>query len=726
MTATIIDRITWITKPRLPMLLQSAPAENSATCLAMISAFHGRRLDLTKLIAENHTSRHGINVDELMKLASRLNFAPRLVHASDADLPNLQLPCILQWAESHFVVLRSIRNGVATVHDPSKGLKVVSPHDLSMAYTGVAIELTPTHDFSKGDDTQRLTLRHFWTASNGISGYLLKVLVLSVFLQALTLLVPFYLQLVIDESVIRRDFTLLHLLTLVFVCVAVLQAALTWFRSWAHTYLSTIIGIQLQTSLIRHLLLLPMSFFQNRPIGDIMARYSSMTSVQGFLSNGLQAVLADVLMVSTTLVAMLLYHPMLALASIVQLVIYSIVRSFRYSAQRRLSNENIAALAETNSHFVETARSMSTIKLHCFESGRLNLWANRNVDQANSGLRLARINIGFAALIKLISNMGTIAVVYFGAQLIIDGSLSIGMLIAFMSYQGHFVSTGADLVDQFNSYKLLSVSLDRIGGIALTATEAHESFSAETRPSSPDYSLVASDIYFRHPQAEKPILQGVNLSVRSGESLAIIGPSGVGKSTLIRILLSLETATSGKVLFSGVDIQRLGLSYYRSRIAAVTQEDRLLSGTILENITMFDSAPNWDRAREAVELVDLSSLVDTMPLGMRSSVGEGGDTLSAGERQRLLLARAIYKRPRILFLDEATSNLDLDLDIKINKALINLNMSRIVVTHRKEPLSFVDRIVELNQGILIHYEHPSSPTTHDVNSALSTDRYAAV
>lgn len=700
MHAALIERLSFWGGPRLPSVLQTEAAECGLACLAMVASYHGRKTNLNKLRREHAISLKGATLKSLMDIAHRLNFTSRALRLELEELKDLKTPAILHWNLNHFVVLKAVRKGFAVIHDPALGQRQMSLETISKHFTGVALELLPAPGFVKKDERETLKLRELWKEAVGLKRFLTQLLLLSILLQAVSLLSPFYVQLVVDEAVVRADTSFLSLLALGFGVILVFQTVIGWVRSWVVMYLGTLLSVQIQSNLLRQLLRLPLSYFHKRHIGDIVSRFGSMSAIQNLLTTGVIEAILDGLMLVFTVVVIYLYQPTLASITVGLLFLYAVIRWLRYQALRELSLENLVASADNSSQFMETIRGMPTVKLFGLELERMSQWQNRVVDVTNTSLHIGRLNLGFGVANKLLFGIASLSIVYLGATMVMEQTFTVGMLMAFLAYQGQFLGAGGGLIDQWIAYKLLDIHLDRISDIALTKPE-EETIPAQLSVGDIPASLKLENVSFRYSPNEPFLFEGISLEVGAGECAVIVGPSGVGKSTLLRLALGLEKPEQGIVRFGGVDIAKLGLANYRRMVGAVTQEDRLLSGSVTENITLFDPQPDHERMVEYAKLCGIHDAIMGMPMNYHSLIGDMGDVLSAGERQRLMLARALYRRPKILFLDEATSNLDLSLDEQINRMLAGLKITRVIVTHRQTALGYADRIYVLQQGKLL-------------------------
>jgi len=685
---------------RLPVILQSEAAECGLACLAMVASYHGRRTDLGKLRREHPGSLKGATLQHLISVGDRMRLNGRALRLELSELAQLRRPAILHWDLNHFVVLQRVTKAGVVIHDPAVGVRRLTFDALSKHFTGVALEVMPSSDFVAKDARERLGLSAFWGDVSAYKGLLLQLLLMSLTLQVLALLSPIYVQLVVDEAVVREDQNLLVLLAGAFLTILVLRTVLGWIRSWISISLGNLLSLQMQGNVLRHLLRLPLSFFVKRHIGDIVSRFGAVGAIQDLLTHGLIEALIDGLLVATTLVVIWIYQPMLTLIVVGLMAAYAALRFLRYRPLRDLSNENLIAASEASSQFMETIRGIATVKQFGLELERMSQWQNRFVGVTNTGIRISRLNLGFGIANQLLFGIGSVVIVYLGARMVMSHTFTVGMLMAFSSYQQQFVGAGASLIDKWIGLKLVDLHLDRLGDIALTKPEEEARIPAPPMDATYGGEVALKNLRFAYSPTDPTIVDGVDLTVAPGEFVAILGPSGCGKSTLLRLMQGLEQPTEGVVSFGGVDIRRLGLGNYRAQVASVTQQDRLLSGSVAENITLFDPKIDQGWMVECAKRCMIHDTIMAMPMNYHSLIGDMGDALSAGERQRLMLARALYRRPSVLFLDEATCHMDPALDVRIMEMIAKLGITRVVVTHRATPVRHARRVLQLVGGKL--------------------------
>ncbi|MBT1451461.1 peptidase domain-containing ABC transporter [Glaciecola sp. XM2] len=674
---------------------QSEAAECGLACMAMIANHHGHKLDLTTLRNQYSVSFKGANMQQLMRLAEQLGMVGRALKLDLDDLKNLKTPCVLHWDMNHFVVLKKVSGSSITILDPALGERKVAMSDVDKSFTGIALELTPTSEFKKKDERVKLGITAFWTRIEGLVPSLIKLFVLSLLLQFFLLATPYYTQLVVDEVLISQDKPLLMVLALGFGLLVLIQMLTQTFRSWVVLHLGAMMSVQMATNLMRHLVHLPLNFFDKRHMGDVVSRFGSLNAIRDLFTNKLIEGVIDGLMAIVVLVMMFLYDTTLALVVLGVVVVYGLIRLALYKPLHQLTEASIMAEAKEQSNFMETVRGMQSIKLFGQQAQRLNLWQNRYTDAVNQNYKLGKWTISYQTINGLLFGIENVVIVYLAAMAVMAGDISVGMLFAFMAYKNQFTNRMAGLIDNLIEIKMTSLHLDRLADIALTDKE-QEGINTPSRELSGALSL--NNISFRYASNEPLLFNALNLSVPAGANIAIIGPSGTGKTTLMKVMLGLQNPESGKVEADGVDIHHIGLRNYRSQLGAVMQDDQLMSGTLAENISFFDPQMDMQVVAEAAQLAGIHQDISQMNMGYNSLVGDMGSALSGGQKQRLLLARALYRKPKILLLDEATSHLDAALEQYVNHAIQQLPMTRIVIAHRQETILNADVIYQLHEG----------------------------
>lgn len=689
-----------------PLILQTEIAECGLASLAMVSSYFGHKLDMAVMRKRYSANLKGMNLQQIIDQADSLGLASRALQCPIEDIHKLQTPCILHWDMNHFVVLTRVSGkGKGTkfyINDPAVGKRTLAIEEFSKHFTGVCLELTPTNKFQIKEEKSKMKFTQLWSSMTGLKSGLIKLLGLSLVLQLFALMTPYYMQWVVDEVLISFDRPLLTVLAIGFALVAVISVVTNAVRSWLILRLSSLLNMQMGVNLLRHLLRLPMNYFESRHVGDIVSRFGSLAQIRERITTGFVETLVDGLMAITVLIMMAVYSLKLTAVVLSAITLYTIVRLALYRPLHQATEEMIQASAKEQSNFLENVRGIQTIKLFGNEAQRQGIWQNRYAEVINSEIRLGRLNISFDSFNKLLFGIENVLVIYFAAIMVMANSLTVGMVLAFIAYKGQLTTRFANLIEQVIQFKMMRLHLDRISDIALTEQEANREGQLAMSPGEQKFKghLVLENISFSYSDDQAPILNNINLSLSAGESIAITGPSGAGKTTLMKIMLGLLKPSFGRILLDGKDITQLGLKSYRQQIAAVMQDDTLLAGSIADNISFFDPQPNYLKIEQCAHIAAIHQDIVNMTMGYNSLVGDMGANLSGGQVQRLLLARALYQTPCILFMDEATSHLDKDNEAKISEQIQHLPITRIMIAHRQETIDMAERIFKLANSSL--------------------------
>lgn len=674
---------------RLPEIRSAEAAECGLACLAMVGRYHGHDIDLNGLRQRFSLSLTGATLRGLMQMAEALSLAARPLRVGLDALPQLRLPAILHWDLNHFVVLREISRRGAVIHDPALGVRRMGLDELSNHFTGVALELAPAAGFSRIEARMPVRLGALWSRSRGLGGAIAQVLVLSLVFQIVTFALPFQIQLVVDEAIGRADDSLLTILALGFGALTLLHAGLEALRNWVLRLLGSMFSYQMVGNIVRHLMRLPTGFFEKRHVGDIMSRIESTTALQDALTRGMVSALVDGVMALAAAFILFLYSPLLGTVVVVSLAAVLALGFAFFPATRRGTEENIVAMAAERTHLIETVRAMPTIRLMGGETEREGKWRNRYASVINSSVRIGRLEITLHFLQSAVIGLQTVLVIYLGARMILNAEgFSVGMLIAFLSFRQTFSDRAMSLVQEVMQFRLLRLHLERLGDIVTAEADdvGGESggHAAEAVPARLEVqgAIALRDVSFRYGATSPLVLDRVSLDIAPGDFVAITGPSGGGKTTLAKLLLGLNRPETGQVLLDGQAASPGIWRSWRAQVGVVAQDDQLLSGSIADNIAFFDPDMDMERVVAAAAAAQVHPDIARMPMQYLTLVGDMGSSLSGGQRQRVLLARALYRQPRLLLLDEGTANLDETTESAIADLIASLPITRIVIAHR--------------------------------------------
>lgn len=679
---------------------QTEVAECGLACLAMVASFHGLDIDLNTLRRRHAPSLRGASLKSLISVADQLGFACRPVKLPLEAVGDLHLPAILHWDMNHYVVLERIERGRALILDPAAGAARRMPlAEVSRHFTGVAMELRPTAGFEPDNQRQRLHLRQLWGRMRGWKRAAAQTLALTIVLQAFTLALPYYMQLALDSVVPALDSNLLAVLALGFGLFTLFNAGASLLRGFVLLSVGTTMGYALATNLARRLFRLPVEWFERRHVGDVLSRFQSVQPIQDALTQGLVGSLVDGVLAVLTLALMVWYSAGLALIALGAFALYALVRLISFGFERDAREAGIVTLGKEQSTLIETVRGIVTLRLFGREAERHVLWQNRLADATNAQIGVARIGIWQQAANTLIFGLENVVTIWLAIKLVLSGGFSVGMVVAYLAYKQQFLTRAASLIDQGIAFRMLGLHLERLGDIALE--EEDRGFGVGANHDTPFTGHIQlKGIVYRYSPTDPVILNGVDLDVPAGSHIAITGPSGGGKSTLAKIILGLIEPDAGEVLIDGVPLHRFGYRNYRSQIAAVLQEDSLFAGSIADNIALFDEQADPEKIVRSAMMASIHHEIMAMPMKYETLVGDMGSALSGGQKARVLLARALYRNPKVILLDEGTAHLDQYTESCVNASVSSLGITRIIIAHRKETTESAHGIAILQNGIL--------------------------
>jgi ATP-binding cassette subfamily B protein RaxB len=727
-----LPKLTFSWRKTTPTILQSEASECGLACLAMVANHFGHELSLRELRISMPASQQGMNLQEIIQNASTLGFSSRALKAELSDLKELQLPAILHWNFKHFVVLTKVSKNHVHIIDPATGKQTLSLNKVDKQFTGIALELRPNDNFSKAKGKGQLSLWEFAKNKVGVKRHVCMLLILSLFIQLFVLASPFYMQTVIDNVLLSNNEHLLIVLALGFALLLLFETCTQWLRDFIMLRFSNVFNLSISSGVFAHLLSLPTAFFQTRHIGDILSRFGSLQHVRDILTQGLLSAFLDGLLGLITLIVMFVYSPKLAFIVLAVVTIYCLLRWALFYPIQQLNQQILQSDAKQQSYFMQSVRAITTIKLaNANEKTHAN-WLNKFIDNANQRISLGKWHIHFSVINKVLFGLENIVVVYVAAQLVMSNNFSVGMLFAFMSYKGRFVSSTASLIDQWIEFKLLGVHLHRLEDILFCESETpadHKDKLAQASQEtlntiSNDNSNAATAIrienvsFSYHPQ-HASVFENASINIKAGDFVAIAGKSGCGKTSFLNCILGLLAPTSGIIKLNEQKLQPANRHLFN--ISAVMQDDQLLNGSVLDNISNFDEKIDLNRAVKAAQTACIHNDIMAMTMQYETLIGDMGDSLSGGQKQRIILARAIYQQPSLLVLDEATSHLDINTEALICEHLKALPITIIMVAHRPQALAAAHKIYTLSSHGLTEnsYSSDSNPNTGAIHESVT-------
>jgi len=692
--------------PRISPTLQSESSECGLACLVMIANAHALQLDLAEVRRRFAVSLKGATLEQIIAYAGQLQFSSRPLRLELYELDQLQLPCILHWDLNHFVVLKKVQRNIVTVLDPAVGERKLRLNEVSHHFTGVALELTPNANFKPANERKRVALSALTGKVLGLKRSLFQIFLVAVALELFAITTPLLNQLVVDDAVSTHDTDLLNVLIIGFALLLTIQTLVGLARSWMLMVLGQSLSLQWASNVFAHLVKLPVDYFQKRHLGDVISRFGAVSAIQKTLTTSVIEAVLDGIMGLAALGMMLLYSPKLATVTVAAVTVYGLMRWAAYTPFRQAASERLVVGARETTHFLESLRAITPLKLFGREQERRARWQNLLVEVQNRDVRTAKMNIGFSTANTFVFGVENLLVFWLGGGLVMAHAMgggssvsaspfTIGMLFAYISYKGQFTSRVSALINYAVEIKMLSLHSERLADIVLTEPEADNVPPNDLAHLKPSIEL--RNVSFRYGVGEPWVLKDMNLVLQAGQSVALIGPSGCGKTTLLKVLLGLLQPQEGEVLYGGIPIKHLGLQNFRRVVGTVMQEDVLLAGSVADNISFFDLRIDHTHLQTCASVAAVHEDIARMPMGYQTLVGDMGASLSGGQKQRVMLARALYKNPRVLALDEATSHLDLTNERQVSAALATMSLTRIIVAHRPETIAAAQRVVNLGR-----------------------------
>ncbi|WP_394152001.1 peptidase domain-containing ABC transporter [Vibrio maritimus] len=694
--------INWAWCKTLPLIRQTEKAECGIACLAMVADWHGYKTDLRSLRAKCAITQHGMSFARLIECGALLKLSGRAVRLDLHELEQLATPCILHWNLNHFVVLKKVSRKKIEIHDPANGALILSYDEVNKHFTGIALELTPTHDFEEKTESKEVRLSTLIGKTVGLRGALGRIFVFALVLEVLALTLPIFNQIVIDEVLVGYDKNLLVLVVGAILLITATQTLIGLAQQWATIKLSVDFNMQWAANVFHHLFRLPVDWFEKRDIGSIGAKFSAVDVIQQTLTTSAIQALLDLVLVIGTLSVMLVYSPQLSIIAIAAALGYVALRFAWFGAFKRAEENTWEASTQEESYFIETVRGVLSLRVNGTLPLRESCWKNLNINRRNAQLHEQKLSMVYNTMNVTIVSLVSATVLWFGANLVLDGLFTIGMLMAFLSYQGRFSASISSLIDKYFEFKMLSVYNERLADIVLTEKEPDTVPDNLRLPTviinECDNAIEFDNVYFSYGKDQPPILNGASFSVRNNEIVALVGPSGCGKSTISKLLLGIYSVTKGNIIYFGN--KSMTSKSLRSEVGAVLQEDQLFSGSIIENITFFANELDEEWLVECARRAGVHEDIERLNMGYHTLVGEMGSSLSGGQKQRILIARALYKKPKFLVLDEATSSLDIYTESHVCQMFKAINIPILMIAHRPETIASADRVLLLDGGVV--------------------------
>ncbi len=684
---------------QLPVIGQATATECGLACVAMIANYLGRPTDLTQLRRRFSASLRGATLQQVARACRSLQLSTRAVRCSVDELAKLRKPCVLHWRFNHFVVLKAVRRGHLVIHDPARGC-VKEPHAVATeAFTGVALEVSRSGRFKPSAKPLRLRLGGLMSLRGSDHAIFAAGLLLALVCETLLLASPFYLQVVIDQVLGKGDQSLLNTLAIAFGALLLFQVAANVMRQLTFQFLSQVIVFDLSARVLHQLLQRSLNWFRSRDLGDVQHRVQSLRRVQEFIVHSAPVLVIDMLFVLLITGLMSIYDAPLTALALMIAATWGLWRAATYPLGRKLSNDIAVTDASVQTHFLETLRAVQTVKMLGGETSRESEWRNLFAGSVNARFRAGNLGIVDGAVRQILFQGLRLTAIYLLAQRALDARMTIGMVSAYVAYLGMFMARSAAIVDRLFEYRLLEVPLNRLADIVFGGENRGQRGGSSATKGPP--ALQLDGVCFCYAPDDPPVLDDCSCRIERGSFTAITGVSGCGKSTLLRLMAGMEPVSAGELRMDGVRLTDLDLAEQRQRTGTVFENDCLVRGSVADNIALFDLEPDRAAIRRAARRACIAAEIEALPMGYETRIGDLGSSLSKGQQQRLLLARALYRRPQLLLLDEATSGLDFPLEKRVIRGLLDLDATRVAVTHSDQLLQAAHQVLWLHDGRLL-------------------------
>lgn len=673
----------------VPLMLQQERSECGLACVAMIAAYFGRKENLQTVRAMAGGASRGSTLKDLIDVSHQLKLIPRPLRLTLDDLPRLRLPAVLHWKMDHYVVLCGLSRKGARILDPATGKRRIDSSELDQCFTGVALELQPAADFSKGE-APVLTIASIARTFRKLPRFLALMLTLLLVIQLMSLVPAVATQLLIDNIVQGQDRDWLLALLAGMGSVMLAATALEAMRQWIALYAGTRLAADSSSSVLFHLFKLPPHFVQSRQVGGLMSRIDSLNPVrQAITEQGVNAIVHAMVLL-TTLAVMFLYSPMLAAVTLLSMVLIAGLLFAVVPASRRLGAEQIIHNASLNTSLLETLRATTAVFTLGLGKLRLAHWQSHFHAGLDARVRQGKLRILQDSGVGIIQALDQLFFLGIGMTGVLDRSISLGVMFAFFTLRGRFSGSAMTLLSTIQSFLMLRIHTQRLSDIVLA--EPLPPPIAGAIQARFNGAIVAKDLHFRY-SPDAWVLDGFHCDIAAGDSVVIAGPSGGGKTTLLKLLSGQLEPNGGQLEYDGFDHALWHKERLREQFGVVSQDDALFQGTIAENICCFDLQPDIAYMQQVAIMSELWHDIQAMPMRLHTLVGELGCCLSGGQRQRLCLARALYRKPRILFLDEATSHLDAQTEERMLDRIQDLRITTISVAHRPDIIRRAERVI---------------------------------
>jgi ATP-binding cassette, subfamily B, bacterial HlyB/CyaB len=696
MGQNVIRRFAWIQ--------QAEEMDCGAACLAMICKHYGISMTLGKLRELANVTTQGATLDSLARTGESVGFSTRGVQCTFDALRGFDLPFIVHWEGYHYVVVYGVSSTHVWVADPAIGFKKLSVEDFERGWRGTCLTFSPRQDLAQAGASKSPWVR-FARYLLPYKKILLHLFMATFVIQMLGIVPPMIIQNILDGVIVHQNVNLLHLLIGGLIISNLFTQLTATVRAALANFMVRKLDFTMMSQFLRHTLSLPYSFFAKRKTGDIFARFQENQTIRSFLTESTITTVLNLLMIFIYFSVLFLYNVKLTLLLIAFIVPMLALTVLVTPKVKNFAREVFSATTEAKSYLMETLGGAETVKGMGIERPVRLKWETKYAKALEVQYRSASFNIRMGLVGQLLNSATTIAILWAGADLVLTRELSIGQLIAFNALMGSVLAPLMGMVGLWSLLNDASVAMERLGDVLdLEPEQKPEDLASRVAIPELRGDIRFEGVYFRYDGAETPyVLQDISVDIKPGELVAIVGRSGSGKTTLAKLLVGFYPPTEGKLTVDGYDIGVVDKEYFRAQVGYVMQSNLLFSGTIADNIAGGSDEPDRRRIEEVAKRADAHGFINKLPMGYQQMVGERGMGLSGGQIQRLCIARALYREPKLLVFDEATSALDTQSESNIiaNMGDILKGRTAVVIAHRLSTIMGADKILVLYEGKIV-------------------------
>lgn len=706
---------------RFPFYKQIDAKDCGPTCLQIISKYYGKYFNLDFLRDRCNVNKEGTSIHQLCLAAESIGLKSLPVNSSYKQLhEQIPLPCIVHWRKKHFIVVYKVKKNRVYVSDPEIGLITYTKKEFidgwishlrePKAWTkGKLIALEPTDSFNENKNMSEEVsgynlLRYLTSHLKPYKKQVLQLFLTMFFITLLQAIFPIITQSIVDIGISTKDISFIKLLLFANIILIISTSIGNWIRASINTHIASRIKISLLSNYIIKLLKLPVSFFENKLIGDILQRVMDYERIESFMLNSAFTIFLALLNLTVFSSILIIYEPKLFYIFFAGSTLYVLWILLFWNIRKKMDFQYYSLIALNHSHWIEMINNIQDIKNNNYEQGKRWKWEKVQVKLYQVSIKLLGINQTEQLGSNLINTLRDVALTFLSAYLVISGEMTIGMLVAVQFIIGQLKNPINEIVFFIRSYQMAMISYQRMSEVDRIKQEDNIIYEEDNKYFFPkEKSIYIENISFQHNIGSSVILKNMTLLIPEGKITAIVGSSGCGKSTLIKTLLRLYTPSNGKIYIGGQNIENIILSDWRNRIGVVTQETKLFKDSILNNIILGRNEFDENEFLKSVRVANIDHEISQMPLGYNTLLGENGIGLSEGQKQRILIARAVYKNPDYFFLDEATNNLDSRNEKTVMENLMSefKNKTVVIAAHRLGTIINADQIVVIDNGKIV-------------------------